>query len=137
MTPTARDCQLVIMGGPFGRMDLAHVTGFDSRQHTVSIRVDRIDGTQLAAELPKGWEGMFELERGSAAADGFIALIEVAHSDGLVVPSSTLYQYVSEPDGSTSTYQYEGALFRIPLAASHNLRGPQRIEFFANHRRRI
>ena len=70
-----RDCQLVVMG-PFGRVDLTHVTGFDSRQHTASIRVDRIDGTQLAAELPKGWEGMYELERGSAAADDFIARIE-------------------------------------------------------------
>ena len=69
-----RDCQLVVMG-PFGRVDLAHVTGFDSRQQTASIRVDRIDGRQMAAELPKGWEGMFELERGSSAADDFIARI--------------------------------------------------------------
>jgi hypothetical protein len=48
-----RDCQLVVMG-PFGRVDLTHVTGFESRQQTHPIRIDRIDGVQLAAELPKG-----------------------------------------------------------------------------------
>ena len=53
-----RDCQLVLMG-PYGRIDLTHVTGFEARQLTAPVRVDRIDGTQLAAELPKGWEGAF------------------------------------------------------------------------------
>lgn len=50
-----RDTQLVVMG-PNGRVDLSHVTGFESRQITNPIRVSRLDGTQLAAELPKGWE---------------------------------------------------------------------------------
>jgi hypothetical protein len=133
-----RDCQLVVMG-PFGRVDLAHVTGFDSRQQTASVRVDRIDGTQLAAELPKGWEGMFELERGSAAADDFIARIEDAYNSGSAVPSGTLYQYISESDGSTSTFQYDGVVFRFAQAGQW--RGDssvrQRLEFFASSRRRI
>jgi hypothetical protein len=133
-----RDCQLVVMG-PFGRVDLAHVTGFDSRQQTASVRVDRIDGTQLAAELPKGWEGMFELERGSAAADDFIARIEDAYNRGSAVPAGTLYQYISESDGSTSTFQYDGVVFRFAQAGQW--RGDssvrQRLEFFASSRRRI
>ena len=53
-----RDCQLVVMG-PYGRIDLTYVTAFESRQLTAPVRVDRIDGTQMAAELPKGWEGQF------------------------------------------------------------------------------
>jgi hypothetical protein len=60
-----RDCQLVVMG-PYGRIDLTHVTGFESRQVTAPVRVDRIDGVLLATELPKGWEGAFDLERGSS-----------------------------------------------------------------------
>ena len=58
-----RDTQLVVIG-PSGRVDLTHVTGFDSRQLTQSLRVNRLDGSQLGLELPKGWEGGFELERG-------------------------------------------------------------------------
>ena len=70
-----RDCQLVVIG-PFGRVDLAHVTGFESPQKTQSVRVDRMDGVHLGAELPKGWEGSFDIDRGSAAADDMIAAIE-------------------------------------------------------------
>jgi hypothetical protein len=114
-----RDCQLVVMG-PFGRIDLAHVIGFERR---------------LASEPPKGWEGTFELERGGNAADDFLARIGAAYNDGGPVPAGTLYQYVSETDGSVSTYQYDGAVFRIPAGGRFNAR--QRVEFFASSRRRI
>ena len=133
-----RDCQLVVMGA-FGRVDLSHVTGFDSRQVTAPVRVDRIDGTQLAAELPKGWDGAFELERGSSVADDFIARTEAAFHSGSAVATGTLYQYVSETDGSTSTYQYNGVVFKLSQAG--NWRGDQsvkqRMEFFASTRTRV
>lgn len=132
------DCQLVVMG-PYGRVDLSHVTGFDSRQLTAAVRVDRIDGTQMAAELPKGWEGILDLERGGSVADDFIARIESADNDGGPVPTGTLYHYTSESDGSTSTYQYDGAVFKFLQAGQW--RGDasvrQRVVFFASRRQRI
>ncbi len=133
-----RDCQLVVMG-PFGRLDLTHVTGFDSRQRTAAVRIDRIDGTQLGAELPKGWEGYFEIERGSSAVDDLIAKMEQTYYAGGAIPVGSLYQYVSEADGSTSTYQYDGAVFKLSQAGTW--RGDQsvkqRLEFFASSRKRI
>ena len=74
------------------------MTGFDSRQMTQPIRIDRIDGTQLAAELPKGWEGSFDLERGSSTVDDFIASMEQAYFTSGQLPVSTLYQYVTEAE---------------------------------------
>jgi hypothetical protein len=133
-----RDCQLVVMG-PFGRIDLTHVTGFESRQLTAPIRVDRIDGTQLAAELPKGWEGQFDIERGSSAVDDFIAQTEAAFLHGTAIPTGTLYQYVSEVNGSTSTYQYDSVVFKLTQAGQW--RGDQsvkqRLDFFAARRTRV
>ena len=133
-----RDCQLVLLG-PFGRVDLTHVTGFESRQRTAAVRVDRIDGTQLGAELPKGWEGFFELERGSSAVDDLVAQMEATYHAGGTVAVGSLFQYVNETDGSTSTYQYDGAVFKLSQAGSW--RGDQsvkqRLEFFASTRRRI
>jgi len=142
---TGRDCQLVLIGpaGPNGRagsrVDLTHVTGFESHQETHPIRIDRMDGVHMAAELPKGWRGHFELERGSSVADDFIAGLEQAwHAQGQLL-GGTLYQYVSEPDGSVSTYQYDGAAFK--MASSGQWRGDsavkQRLEFFASRRKRI
>jgi hypothetical protein len=133
-----RDTQLVVIA-PSGRIDLTHVTGFESRQMTQPIRIDRLDGTQMAAELPKGWEGSFDLERGSSAVDDFIAATEQSFYTNGQMPTSTLYQYVTEADGSTSTYQYDGAVFK--LAAAGAWRGDaavkQKLEFFAARRIRV
>jgi hypothetical protein len=133
-----RDCQLVVMG-PAGRVDLTHVTGFESRQLTHPIRVDRLDGTQMAAELPKGWEGSFEIERGTSAVDDFIAAAENQFFTSGRIPPGTLYQYVTETDGSLSTYQYDSAVFK--LASSGAWKGDasvkQKLEFFAIRRKRI
>ena len=133
-----RDTQLVVMG-PFGRVDLTHVTGFESRQITHSIRVARLDGTQLGTELPKGWEGSFEIERGSSAVDDFIAATEQQFFTGGPATQGTLYQYVSEPDGSTSTYQYDNVTFRLVNAGvwKGDSSVKQKLEFFASRRRRV
>ena len=133
-----RDTQLVVIA-PTGRIDLTHVTGFESHQMTQPIRVDRLDGTQMAAELPKGWEGSFDLERGSSAADDFIASTEQAFYTNGQLPTNTLYQYVTEANGSTSTYQYDSAVLK--LASAGTWRGDaavkQKLEFFATRRVRV
>lgn len=133
-----RDCQVVVLG-PYGRIDLSHVTGFESRQLTSSVRVDRIDGSQLGAELPKGWEGQFDLERGNSAAEDFIAQVEADFYAGRAPATGTMYQYIQESDGSTSTYQFDGVVFKLVQAGAW--RGDasvtQRLTFFASTRKRV
>jgi hypothetical protein len=133
-----RDSQLVVITST-GQITLSYVTGFESRQVTQSIRIDRLDGTQMAAELPKGWEGSFDLERGSSVVDDFIASTEASYYSGGQLPTSTLYQYVAEADGSTSTYQYYGAVFKLSSAGAW--RGDatvkQKLEFYAATRTRV
>ncbi|MDR3536523.1 MAG: hypothetical protein P4L71_08485 [Acetobacteraceae bacterium] len=133
-----RDTQLVVVG-PQGRLDLSFVSGFESHQLTQSVRVSRLDGTQMGTELPKGWEGSFELERGSSAVEDFIAAAEQSFYTGALNANSTMYQYIAEPDGSTSTYQYDSVMFK--LASAGHWKGDssvkQKLEFFATRRRRI
>ena len=76
-----RDTQLVVIG-PAGRIDLTHVTGFEAPQLTQSVRVSRLDGMPIGTELPKGWEGTFEVERGNSAVDDFIAAAEQQYFNG-------------------------------------------------------
>jgi hypothetical protein len=138
MFSIGRDTQLVVIG-PTGRVDLSHVTSFESRQITHSVRVDRLDGTHIGTELPKGWEGSFELERGSSVVDDFIAATEQQYFSGNNVPAGTMYQYVTETDGSTSTYQYDTVTFRFSNAGTWkgDSSVKQKLEFFAVRRRRI
>jgi hypothetical protein len=133
-----RDTQLVVMG-PLGRVDLTHVTGFESRQLTQSVRVSRLDGTHLGTELPKGWEGSFEVERGSSVVDDFIAAAEQQYYSGGSTSPGTMYQYIAETDGSTSTYQYDGVAFRLANAGiwKGDSSVKQKLEFFATRRQRI
>jgi hypothetical protein len=133
-----RDTQLVLMG-PAGRVDLTHVTGFESSQLTLPVRVDRLDGTQMSAELPKGWHGSFEIERGNSAVDDFIATAEQSYFNGNQVNYGALYQYVTEPDGSVSTYQYDSVTFKLLSAGQWKGDAPvkQKLEFFAARRKRV
>jgi hypothetical protein len=132
------DCQVVVMG-PFGRVDLTHVIGFESHQMTLTLRVDRLDGVQLGAELPKGWTGSFMLDRGSSAVDDFIAQIEQAYLAGQSIAAGTLYQYVNEPDGSTSTYQFNGVVFKLSSAGVYkgDAAVTQKLDFYASGRTRV
>jgi hypothetical protein len=138
MFSVGRDTQLVVIG-PTGRIDLTHVTSFDSRQITQSVRVDRLDGTHMGTELPKGWEGSFELDRGSSIVDDFIAATEQQYFNGSNITAGTMYQYVTETDGSTSTYQYDSVTFRLSNAGiwKGDSSVKQKLEFFAVRRRRI
>jgi hypothetical protein len=133
-----RDTQLVVMG-PNGRVDLNHVTGFESRQMTTPVRVSRLDGTQLAAELPKGWEGSFEVERGTSALDDFISSIEQDYYNGAGSAPGTMYQYITEVDSSVSTYQFDGVVFKLTSAGSWkgDSSVKQKLEFYATRKRRI
>jgi hypothetical protein len=133
-----RDTQIVVMG-PTGRVDLSHVTGFESRQITSPVRVSRIDGTQLATELPKGWEGSFEVERGSSALDDLISTIEQNFYSGGSVAPGTMYQYITEADGSVSTYQFDGIVFKLTSAGvwKGDSSVKQKLEFYATRKRRI
>lgn len=133
-----RDTQLVIMG-PAGRVDISHVTAFESRQITTAIRVARIDGTHLGAELPKGWEGSFEVERGTSALDDFIAAVEQNFYNGSASQSGSMYQYITEADSSTSTYQFDGVVFKLASAGvwKGDTSVKQKLDFFATRKRRI
>ncbi|HVZ09327.1 hypothetical protein [Rhodopila sp.] len=133
-----RDTQIVIMGST-GRIDISHVIAFESRQMTTPIRVSRIDGTQLGTELPRGWEGTFEVERGTSILDDFIAGIEQSFYNGNPIQPGTMYQYVTEADGSVSTYQFSGVVFKLANAGTWkgDAAVRQKLEFFATQRQRI
>lgn len=133
-----RDTQLVVMG-PSGRVDISHVTGFESRQLTSPVRISRLDGTQLGAELPKGWEGNFEVERGTPALDDFVSCLEQDFYNGGGIQPSTMYQYVTETDSSISTYQFDGVVFKLTSAGTWkgDFSVKQKLEFYATRKRRI
>ena len=133
-----RDTQLVVMG-PNGRIDISHVTSFESRQLTSPVRINRLDGVQLGAELPKGWEGSFEAERGTSSLDDFVSILEQDFYNGNGTQPGTMYQYITETDSSVSTYQFDGVVFKLASAGAWkgDASVKQKLEFYATRKRRI
>jgi hypothetical protein len=114
---TGRDCTIVLIG-PFGRVQLDNVTGFEARQTVAAIKVDRLDGIQLQADLPKGWEFSLDMERSSNSLDLLMAGIEANWFNAGNIQNSTMYQYVNEADGSTTTLQYDSVCLRLDDAGN-------------------
>lgn len=134
-----RDCTLVLIDQAFGQIQLDNVTGFSCRQVTAPIKVDRLDGVQLHGEIPKGWTGSFELERANAVMDSFFAQKEESWFSSGMLTTATLYQYVSEVDGSTTTMQFDNVALRFAEAGQwHGDRSVAlHVQFTANRRRRL
>lgn len=111
--------QLAVMT-PNGRADLAHVMGFEVKQTTRTLTINRIDGTKMTADLPTDWSGRFKLDR---PHPDFREKVE--GEDRRIL----LYHYVPTSYGSVATYLYDGAVF----AFADDLT----VDFSATTRRRI
>jgi hypothetical protein len=131
-----RDCTVVLIG-PFGRVDIQNVTGFDAKQETVALKSDRLDGVQMNAELPKGWTGSLECDRGDPTLDQLFAAIEAAWMNGGSYQVATMFQYIQENGGGTSTFAYDNVALKLTDAGNWRPDAvvKQTISFVANRRR--
>ena len=105
---------------------------------TSDIKVNALDGVSRGAFIPMGWSGSFEVERGDEEADKFIASIESDYYDGKPIAAGTMYEYVTEPTGSVSTYQYDGVVFKMSDAGVRRKDQAVKLtlEWFASTRKR-
>jgi hypothetical protein len=133
-----KDCALNLIG-PYGLVALSIVTGFNSRQVVKTVHVDPLNGPPIEARPPAGWTGSFTVERGSSAVDNLIATIEQGFWAGGVLGTGTIYQYVTEVNGSLSTYLYAGVSMSLSDAGTWQTDSSvkQTLEFFASTRRSL
>lgn len=88
-------------------------TGWSRKQLTGRITVKSLAGVVLYGEDPEGWEGTLDLERASSALDDFIASLETAYYDGKNILGATILETITEPDGRTTQYRYDGCAFKV------------------------
>lgn len=136
-----RDCQVVITHAlaPNGRVDLTNLMTFDCKQVTANIKIDRLDGVQLNAELPKGWTITIENERGDAVVDDFFAAVEAAWYSGGNYVMATIYQYITETNGAQTTYQFDNVALKFdnPGSWKGDASVKQSISGTCNRRRKV
>ncbi|GBQ63875.1 hypothetical protein AA103196_0720 [Ameyamaea chiangmaiensis NBRC 103196] len=132
-----RDCRITLLWNG-SRVDLRDVTAFQASQETVVQRANPLNGVPVEFNTPNGWRGSFSLVRASATLDTLIASVEQAFWSAGTIGSGTLYQYISEPDGTLTTWEYSGVSMSL-----HNDRWQaegivqQTVQFFASTRRQV
>ena len=133
-----RDCQVVLLWNGT-RLDLRDVTGFQAQQEVRQQRSDPLNSVPIEFNTPAGWRGQFQVDRGSSALDDLISAIEAAFWNAGVIGSGTIYQYVSEADGSTSTYEFVGVSLTLTSAGHYQAENivKQVISFYASQRNRL
>ena len=130
-----RNCQVILFWAG-SQVDLADVTGFAAQQEVKHQRADPLNSTPIEFTTPSGWRGQFEVDRGSSAIDDLVVSIESAFWSAGTIGSGTIYQYITEPDGSQSTYEFTGVSLVLSNAGSYQADNivRQTIGFFASQR---
>lgn len=133
-----RNCQLVLLWNG-QRIDLRDVTGFSAVQEVKHQRADPLNSIPVEFTTPSGWRGQFQIDRGNSAVDDLIAAIEAAFWASGQIGTGTIYQYVTEPDLSQSTYEFTGV--SLVLTSAGNFQADvivkQTVGFFASQRVRL
>ena len=115
------------------------VVGFQAEQQVKQQRSDPLNSVPVEFNTPAGWRGQFQLDRGSAALDDLVAAIEAAFWNAGVIGSGTIYQYITEADGSVSTYEFIGVALTLTNSGRYKAENivTQTVSFFASQRNRI
>lgn len=133
-----RDCRVTLLWNGT-RVDLANVTGFQSQAQTQRLNSMPLNSTPKFVEIPNGWSGQFNVDRASSAADALFSAIESAFWNSGTIGQGTIYQYVTEVDGSTTTWEFSGVAMRLSDAGNWatEAKVTQRIEFVSSTKTRI
>lgn len=133
-----RDCQVVLLWNGI-RIDLRDVTGFQANQEVKQQRSDPLNSLPVEFNTPAGWRGQFQVDRGSSALDDLIAAIEAAFWSAGVIGTGVIYQYISEPDGTMSTYEFVNVSLTLSNSGHYQAENivKQTVSFFASQRNRL
>jgi len=134
---TGKDITLVIVT-PTGTLQADGITGFQSMQMTQPLDHKGLDGTNLYAEIPTGWEGTFDIDRTDQAIDAYFAATEAAYYSGTDPGVATITETVTETNG-ISQYRYTGVALKFADAGTWrgDQKVSQRVTFRAARRQQV
>ncbi|GCE85161.1 hypothetical protein [Komagataeibacter diospyri] len=133
-----RDCRVVLIYNG-SRIKLPTVTGFQAQQQTHRLTSSPLNDMPAFYDTPNGWSGTFNFQRDNSGADDLFAAIESGFWDAGTMILGSIYQYLDECDGTTTTYEFMGATIALNNAGnfqSENIVN-QSVSFMARIRNKI
>ena len=115
------------------RIDLPNVTEFRSAAEYKRQRVDPLNSIPVEFSTPSGHRGTIMVDRKDATVEALFAAIEAAFWNAGQIGQGTLYAYITNTDGSISTFEYTGVSIELADAGSYQQEAVvrQSIAFFA------
>jgi len=87
---------------------LGNITNFDRKPLSTDVNSKGIDGVNRYGNIPDGWELSFNADREDSSADDYYAQVEEDYYAGKTIRNVTVYETITEVDGSITQYRYEG-----------------------------
>ena len=111
---TGRDARVVIRHplAPGGELQLRLLSDFDAKAQWHDIKKSHLDGLTRTQHVPENMMMTFSVDRSDSAIDDFCSAIWGAYRAAGRVPDGSIFVYVSELNGSESTYEYSGVAFK-------------------------
>ncbi|WP_232091702.1 hypothetical protein [Acetobacter aceti] len=100
------------------RVDLPTITQFQSQPVMTALKSSPLNDKPKTYEVPNGWSGSFSVQRDSANLDDLVTDNESAFWSAATITNGTIYFYITETDGSTSTWEYTDASIAMTSAGS-------------------
>lgn len=136
-----RDGTFVLMHplAPNGRVDMTGLMSFDAKEEYHTVTKTFITGKTLEQFIPKNWKGSFDIVRGGAGLDTLQSGIDLGWYTGGVMFFGRAYQYVTEIDGSVTTFCYDDVAIKVTDSGKWegDKEVMQKVEFTASSRKRI
>jgi hypothetical protein len=126
----------VSVAGPGGTaivIPASEITAFDKRPMKREAVSRPLNGPPIFLYMPDGWRGTFGVDRQHSTLESFQAQLEASFFAGTNLLSGTILETITEPNGTTSHYQYTGVMLWVedPGAAMAERKITQRVEWCA------
>lgn len=99
-----------------GVMRLSKVTKFTKKPKISNQEITLLNGVTDELQWPKGWTGTITLQRSDSTADDWQAQWEDDYFNGVNRDPSTITETITEPNGGTSVYRFEGVQMHLSNA---------------------
>ncbi len=91
---------------PNGVLNLSGITSYSSKKKNTMLTRKGLGGKTNHGVIPDGWEITIQLDRKDATVDRYFAARDADYFNGVNVPSGTIYETITESDGSVSQFRY-------------------------------
>ena len=113
-----RDCQAVLIAPNGTRFDMSKITDFSEKAEYKTASSSPLNAPKQERYLPDGHRLSFSFDRRDGANEAIFAAIEqswwsVGSADLGTSTAGSVFIYITETDGSTTTHQFRGVSLKF------------------------